>query len=134
KRDGVVAAALGPGGRRLATIHAVPGGAQAASEVVVWDVESGAPVGGPLKSEAPVLAASFRPDGKQLVTGSQDGTARVWDLGSGRPALDLENQHGAVRHVAFSPDGKKLLMACDGRPASPTTAGTPGAPGEDALR
>ena len=32
-----------------------------------------------------VNSASFSPDGKRLVTASDDGTARVWDAGTGKP-------------------------------------------------
>jgi WD40 repeat protein len=35
-----------------------------------------------LGHQAPVNSASFSPDGQQVVTASDDGTARLWDIGN----------------------------------------------------
>jgi WD40 repeat protein len=45
--------------------------------------------------------------GKTLITGSDDGTARVWDLETGRQRAVLRHK-GWVRALALSPDGKLL--------------------------
>ena len=52
--------------------------------VQVWDAASGKPVGEPMRHESEVVAASFSPDGRRIVT-SYDETARVWDAESGKP-------------------------------------------------
>jgi WD40 repeat protein len=55
------------------------------------------------------LSAAFRPDGRRLATGEDDGSLRVWDLGTGR---ELHTLQGPGRKpavcLAFSPDGTRL--------------------------
>jgi WD40 repeat protein len=57
--------------------------------------------------DGPVTAVAFSPDGKYVVSGSYDGTARVWEASSGREIARMN--HGLVLAVAFSPDGKYVV-------------------------
>jgi hypothetical protein len=52
---------------------------------------------------------AFSPDGKRLLSGSRDCTARVWDAERGTEILSLKGHTDLVLSVAFSPDGKRLL-------------------------
>ncbi len=64
------------------------------------------------RHEGSVLAASFSPDGRRVVTASTDRTARVWDLSGPRPvATLLEGHTEIVRAASFSPDGRRVLTA-----------------------
>ena len=52
---------------------------------------------------------AFSPDGKLLLTGARDKTARLWAVPSGRPVGPPLLHQGEVCAVAFSPDGKTIL-------------------------
>jgi WD40 repeat protein len=57
-----------------------------------------------------VHAVAFAPDGKTLLTGSHDRTARFWHAATGREifALNLERAGGTVG-LAFSPSGRMIV-------------------------
>jgi WD40 repeat protein/serine/threonine protein kinase len=55
----------------------------------------------------------FRPDGKVVAVGSDDGSVWVWDLDTGVLLAQLE--HGPrIGEVVFSPDGSRLLVGLAG--------------------
>jgi WD40 repeat protein/serine/threonine protein kinase/tetratricopeptide (TPR) repeat protein len=56
-----------------------------------------------------VNAVTFSPDAKLILTGSEDGTARLWDAATGRPIEPAMIHRDSVCGVAFSPDGKIIL-------------------------
>ena len=56
-----------------------------------------------------VYGVGFSPDGKRIVTGSMDKTAKVWDAGSGHELLTLKGHTQDVKSVAYSPDGKRIV-------------------------
>ncbi|MHC5054147.1 MAG: WD40 repeat domain-containing protein [Planctomycetota bacterium] len=58
-----------------------------------------------------VVDAAFSPDGRRVVTASDDGTARVWDVSNGKGLLVLGGHERGVARVAYSPDGGRLLTA-----------------------
>ena len=65
----------------------------------------------PLWHEAQVLAVAYSSDGRRVLTGSADNSARLWDAATGRP-LDVVLRHqDAVQAVAFSPDGQRVATA-----------------------
>ncbi|KAH6698203.1 hypothetical protein BKA61DRAFT_530771 [Leptodontidium sp. MPI-SDFR-AT-0119] len=56
-----------------------------------------------------VNSVAFSPDGKQVVSGSDDNTVRLWDAATGAPLQTLEGHSDYVSSVAFSPDGKQVV-------------------------
>lgn len=54
-------------------------------------------------------SVAFAPDGKYVLTGSDDGTARLWDATTGALVRTFSGHTSIVRSVAFSPDGKYVL-------------------------
>ena len=76
-----------------------------------------------------MLSAQFSPDGRQVITGSADGTARLWDAATGK-AIGEPMKHGGALYdimnarkktgesltlystlAQFSPDGKRVVTA-----------------------
>jgi hypothetical protein len=58
-----------------------------------------------------VRSVVFSPDGRQLATASDDGTARVWNANTGHELRAFKAHPGGAETVAFSPDGKRIATA-----------------------
>jgi eukaryotic-like serine/threonine-protein kinase len=58
-----------------------------------------------------VESAAFSPDGKIIVTASDDKTIRLWDAATSRQILLLNGHTGRVNFAQFSPDGGRLVSA-----------------------
>jgi WD40 repeat protein len=77
----------------------------------IWDVETGAGVGSPLKGHTGyVKSVAYSPDGRHIISGSGDMTIRVWDAETGAPVgRPLEGHYGTVSSVAYSPNGQHII-------------------------
>jgi WD40 repeat protein len=136
--DEVRQAVFSPDGRRLVTFgeHANHGGMPRGEireedgtghrvvrsygpldEARVWDVETGKALAVLRGHGGRITAAAFSPDGRCIVTTSQDETVSVWDAATAKELLVHEESTGAVLAVALSPDGKTLLSGAEDRTA-----------------
>ena len=52
-----------------------------------------------------VNSAAYSPDGKHIVTASDDRTARIWDAATGQEVRPLTGHTDPVYSAAYSPDG-----------------------------
>ena len=66
-----------------------------------------------------VNSAAMTPDGKRVVTASQDETAKVWDVETGTEIITLEGHTGPVVSAAVFPDGKRVVTASADMTAGP---------------
>ncbi len=84
-----------------------------------------------------VRSISLRPDGKRLVSSSEDQTAIVWDAADGRALFTLSGHKGddggTVYHARFSPDGRRVVTASNDGTAAVWTADAPAADGKPEL-
>jgi WD40 repeat protein len=119
---GLHSVVFSPDGRRLAlvelTLSLGPGPSRIDDPGVVHvcDTASGRVLDTLEGHRRQILCAAFSPDGRRLITGSMDHTARVWDADSGKLLGTLRRPRARVLAVAFTPGGRLALAAdADGK-------------------
>ena len=107
--------------------------------VRVWDAETGAPVGEPMRHNDPIKFAAFSPDGERIltITGPDPfapmlritnpsrpppssampppgDAAQIWDLKTGRPVAEPVRISGSVSAAVYSSDGRHIAAIVAG--------------------
>ena len=68
-------------------------------------------LGGDNRHTKQLRSAVFSPDGKFIVTLSEDTTAKIWETATGKYLKTLEGHTDWVMSADFSPDGKRIVTA-----------------------
>jgi WD40 repeat protein len=97
------AVAVSPDGKTIASADT--------KSIHLWDVPTATKRATLNGHTGVVWSVAFSPDGRLLLSGSKDGTARFWDPATGEEKAAFNWDMGAVQHVAFAPDGMTAAVA-----------------------
>jgi WD40 repeat protein len=61
-----------------------------------------------------VTAVAFAPNGKRLLSGGEDKTARLWDLAEGKEIGQFDGHTGEITGVGFQNDRTGVSASADG--------------------
>ena len=112
KSTPVIALALSPDGNTAVTVQ----GDEAIARL--WNINTGKIIHGIKGHKAPILCVTYSPDGKTVLTGSKDKTARLWDAETGKELAVLDPTRkghiGLVSTVQFTSNGDIFTGLTDG--------------------
>jgi WD40 repeat protein len=83
------------------------------NQVHEWDAESGKLLRTLLhlgKTDKPIKALAFRPDGKFLAVGSDDGILRVVQLETGKVTFTSPSRNARIEKLAYSSNGVMIVL------------------------
>lgn len=84
--------------------------ASADRTVVLWNSQTGKFIKRLVGHKDAINWVSFSPDGRHLLSASNDSSAIVWDLGSGKPMRTIDHDSEVIKAI-YSPDGKRIATS-----------------------
>jgi WD40 repeat protein len=78
--------------------------------IFVWDAAQGEIVR--TIKPADMTCAALSPDGRQALSGANNGVVTLWDTATGKEIANRDDRSKAVEAVQFSPNGRWLLISC----------------------
>ncbi|MCC7374803.1 MAG: protein kinase [Verrucomicrobiales bacterium] len=79
----------------------------------IWDASTGTERGRLANSDQLILDAAVSPDGKKVVTASEDGVLRLWDVDTRSLLIQFKGSETKTRIVRFHPDSRRILAGDD---------------------
>jgi WD40 repeat protein/class 3 adenylate cyclase len=71
-----------------------------------------------IRHDDTITSVVFGPDGRHVVSASEDGAVRVWEALTGQPVSEPLRHPSSARRAALSADGQRLVVELDDREKS----------------
>lgn len=81
------------------------------NNIIIWDAATGKKIKILKGHTGQINSLSFSPDGKHIVSSSDDKTVKIWDTETGNCILTYEGHDHGVTSAVFSPDGRSVVSA-----------------------
>jgi WD40 repeat protein len=103
--NGVLSVAISPDGRLFASNNS--------RTIKLWNLPTGQAISTLKGHSQRVNVVIISPNGKKLISGSDDNTIKVWNLATGKVIRTLVGHSDSIHALTITPDGKTLVSGSD---------------------